>query len=185
MATAAISHPMPFPTTLRPYLPDCDLIVGTEEEVLIASGEDDLLQRSEDRFALISNGTIVLKRGPMGCIVYEGRDLRRSGRWHCRQGLSRSKCSTFLERVTPSCPACCADGSGRRVIWQLPQHGQMPAAHLPFRGLLCAHRIFPNLRRAAIFSRTWQQEKHPCSCARTRPSTMFIGQPRVGAKFLQ
>ena len=52
-------------------LPDCDLIVGTEEEVLIASGEADLLSALR-AIRKLSSGTIVLKRGPMGCIVYDG-----------------------------------------------------------------------------------------------------------------
>jgi len=56
---------------LKTVLPDCDLIVGTEEEVLIASGEDDLLKALKTIRAL-SDAVIVLKRGPMGCIVYEG-----------------------------------------------------------------------------------------------------------------
>lgn len=56
---------------LKTVLPDCDLIVGTEEEVLIASGEDNLLSALKT-IRTLSKGTIVLKRGPMGCIVYEG-----------------------------------------------------------------------------------------------------------------
>ena len=56
---------------LRTVLPDCDLIVGTEEEVLIASGESDLLAALKTIRSL-SAATIVLKRGPMGCIVYDG-----------------------------------------------------------------------------------------------------------------
>ncbi|RCS23736.1 5-dehydro-2-deoxygluconokinase [Phyllobacterium salinisoli] len=56
---------------LKTVLADCDLIVGTEEEVLIASGENDLLAALKVIRAL-SSATIVLKRGPMGCIVYEG-----------------------------------------------------------------------------------------------------------------
>jgi 5-dehydro-2-deoxygluconokinase len=52
-------------------LPDCDLIVGTEEEVLIASGEDDLLKALKT-IRMLSDAVIVLKRGPMGCIVYDG-----------------------------------------------------------------------------------------------------------------
>ncbi len=56
---------------LRTVLPDCDLIVGTEEEVLIASGESDLLAALKTIRSL-STATIVLKRGPMGCIVYDG-----------------------------------------------------------------------------------------------------------------
>ena len=55
----------------KAVLPDCDLIVGTEEEVLIASGESDLLAALRTIRSL-SSGTIVLKRGPMGCIVYDG-----------------------------------------------------------------------------------------------------------------
>ncbi|MBT1158834.1 5-dehydro-2-deoxygluconokinase [Aminobacter anthyllidis] len=56
---------------LKGVLADCDLIVGTEEEVMIASGEGELLDALKTIRAL-SNATIVLKRGPMGCIVYDG-----------------------------------------------------------------------------------------------------------------
>jgi 5-dehydro-2-deoxygluconokinase len=56
---------------LRSVLPDCDLIVGTEEEILIAGGGNDVLtalRAIRER----SPATIVLKRGPMGCIVFDG-----------------------------------------------------------------------------------------------------------------
>ena len=56
---------------LRTVLAECDLIVGTEEEVLIASGESDLLAALKT-IREITAGIIVLKRGPMGCIVYGG-----------------------------------------------------------------------------------------------------------------
>ena len=56
---------------LRTVLADCDLIVGTEDEVLIASGQSDL-QAALKTIRSVSSGTIVLKRGPMGCIVYDG-----------------------------------------------------------------------------------------------------------------
>lgn len=56
---------------LKSVLPDCDLVVGTEEEVLIASGESDLLAALKTIRSL-STATIVLKRGAMGCIVYDG-----------------------------------------------------------------------------------------------------------------
>ncbi len=55
---------------MKTVLADCDLIVGTEEEVLIASGERDLLAALKTIRA-VSPAIIVLKRGPMGCIVYE------------------------------------------------------------------------------------------------------------------
>ncbi len=56
---------------LGTVLADCDLIVGTEEEVLIASGETDLLSGLK-KIRASSKATIVLKRGPMGCVVYDG-----------------------------------------------------------------------------------------------------------------
>jgi 5-dehydro-2-deoxygluconokinase len=56
---------------LKTVLADCDLIIGTEEEVLIASGETDL-PAALRTIRSLSQALIVLKRGPMGCIVYEG-----------------------------------------------------------------------------------------------------------------
>jgi 5-dehydro-2-deoxygluconokinase len=54
---------------LQPILGDCDLIVGTEEEVKIAGGADDALTALRNIRAR-SNATIVLKRGPKGCTVF-------------------------------------------------------------------------------------------------------------------
>jgi 5-dehydro-2-deoxygluconokinase len=65
IASVAVSERM------KSVLPGCDLVVGTEEEVLIASGESELLPALKTIRAL-TPATIVLKRGPMGCIVYEG-----------------------------------------------------------------------------------------------------------------
>lgn len=56
---------------LKAVLPDCDLIVGTEEEIMIASGADDVLGALK-AIRAVSAATIVLKRGAMGCIVYDG-----------------------------------------------------------------------------------------------------------------
>ncbi len=58
-------------TQLKTVLPDCDLIIGTEEEIMIASGADSVLAAIKTIRAL-SAATIVLKRGAMGCIVYDG-----------------------------------------------------------------------------------------------------------------
>ena len=55
---------------LKTILPDCDLIVGTEEEVMIAGGADTPLEALKAIRAL-SGAIIVLKRGPMGCVVFE------------------------------------------------------------------------------------------------------------------
>ena len=56
---------------MKETLPDCDLIVGTEEEIMIASGADDPLGALK-AIRKLSPATIVLKRGAMGCIVYDG-----------------------------------------------------------------------------------------------------------------
>jgi 5-dehydro-2-deoxygluconokinase len=56
---------------LLSVLPDCDLVVGTEEEVHIAAGEEDTLAALR-RIRACSAATIVLKRGPMGCVVFPG-----------------------------------------------------------------------------------------------------------------
>jgi 5-dehydro-2-deoxygluconokinase len=56
---------------LQKVLPDCDLIVGTEEELNIAGGTEDALA-SIRIIRSLSKGVIVCKRGPMGCVVFPG-----------------------------------------------------------------------------------------------------------------
>ena len=59
-------------TTLAAVLPDCDLIVGTEEELHVAAGIEDTLAAVR-RIRRMSNAVIVCKRGAQGCIVFAGR----------------------------------------------------------------------------------------------------------------
>jgi len=54
---------------LQTILAECDLIVGTEEEVHIAGGAEDTLGALR-KIRSLSQATIVLKRGPMGCVVF-------------------------------------------------------------------------------------------------------------------
>jgi 5-dehydro-2-deoxygluconokinase len=54
---------------LQPILSACDLIVGTEEEIMIAGGVDQPLAALRAVRAR-SRATIVMKRGPMGCVVF-------------------------------------------------------------------------------------------------------------------
>ena len=54
---------------LQPILADCDLIVGTEEELHIAGGTEDTLQAIRNIRA-VSSALIVCKRGPMGCVAF-------------------------------------------------------------------------------------------------------------------
>lgn len=56
---------------LKGVLADCDLIIGTEEEIMIATGADGVLE-SLRAIRALTPATIVLKRGAMGCIVYDG-----------------------------------------------------------------------------------------------------------------
>lgn len=65
VASAAVSE------RLAAVLPDCDLVVGTEEEIMIATGAGDVAA-SLKAIRAVSAATIVLKRGAMGCIVYDG-----------------------------------------------------------------------------------------------------------------
>jgi 5-dehydro-2-deoxygluconokinase len=57
--------------SLSAILPQCDLIVGTEEEMMIAGGADNPLD-SLKAVRAASRATLVLKRGPMGCVVFSG-----------------------------------------------------------------------------------------------------------------
>ena len=56
---------------LQAVLPLCDLIVGTEEEVHIAGGSSDSAVALR-RIRELSSALLVMKRGPMGCVVFPG-----------------------------------------------------------------------------------------------------------------
>ena len=56
---------------LQTILPYCDLIVGTEEEVHIAGGSTDTITALKN-IRKLTDSTIVLKLGPLGCTVLEG-----------------------------------------------------------------------------------------------------------------
>jgi 5-dehydro-2-deoxygluconokinase len=55
---------------LQAILRDCDLIVGTEEELMIAGGLEDPL-KAIGVIRSLTGATIVCKRGPMGCVVFD------------------------------------------------------------------------------------------------------------------
>ncbi len=56
---------------LQTILPDCDVIVGTEEEIHIAGGSTDTLEACRRIRELAPEALIVVKRGPMGCTVFD------------------------------------------------------------------------------------------------------------------
>lgn len=61
---------------LGAVLPDCDLIVGTEEELHIAAGREDTLEAVR-HIRERSDAVIVCKRGAQGCVVFAGRTPER------------------------------------------------------------------------------------------------------------
>ena len=56
---------------LQQIVPHCDLIVGTEEEIRIAGGSGDTLMALRT-LRTLGAATLVMKRGPMGCVVFDG-----------------------------------------------------------------------------------------------------------------
>jgi 5-dehydro-2-deoxygluconokinase len=56
---------------LASVVADCDLVVGTEEELMIASGADAPFAAVK-ALRELSHAAIVLKQGPMGCVVFTG-----------------------------------------------------------------------------------------------------------------
>jgi 5-dehydro-2-deoxygluconokinase len=56
---------------MRPLLASCDLIVGTEEEILIAGGEGDPIAALRS-IRKHSGAVIVMKRGALGCVIFAG-----------------------------------------------------------------------------------------------------------------
>ena len=56
---------------LQTVVPACDLVVGTEEEIHIAGGSDETLAALR-RLRDLTFATLVVKRGPMGCVVFDG-----------------------------------------------------------------------------------------------------------------
>jgi 5-dehydro-2-deoxygluconokinase len=56
---------------LQTILPGCDVVVGTEEEIHIAGGTTDTLAACRRIRELAPDALIVVKRGPMGCVVFD------------------------------------------------------------------------------------------------------------------
>jgi 5-dehydro-2-deoxygluconokinase len=57
--------------SLQPIIPLCDLVVGTEEEIRIAGGSDDVLTAIR-RIRSLTPAVIVIKRGATGCAIVPG-----------------------------------------------------------------------------------------------------------------
>ncbi|TDN63172.1 5-dehydro-2-deoxygluconokinase [Paraburkholderia sp. BL10I2N1] len=126
---------------LRAILPEFDLIVGTEEEFRIAGGSDDLMDclRSVRE---ISDATLVVKLGPLGCVVIDGAILAKieDAGLHCGVqvevlnvlGAGDAFLSGFLSGWLrgEDYAACCryANACGALVV---SRHGCAPAMPTP------------------------------------------------------
>jgi sugar/nucleoside kinase (ribokinase family) len=163
---------------IKRVLADCDLIVGTEEEVMIASGRDDPC--SPHCAIRAVSATIVLKRGPMGCIVYDGA-IRTISRTASSARASRSRSTTCWAPAMPSCPASCAAGWAARAWRDLGDLGQCLRRLRRVAAALLAGE--PDLDRAAAFPGAMAARTG--RCARTRRSTTSIGRPRGGMRYHQ
>ncbi|MEX2149155.1 MAG: 5-dehydro-2-deoxygluconokinase [Steroidobacteraceae bacterium] len=56
---------------LQAFLPDCDLVVGTEEEIQVAGGGNSVLE-ALGAIRSRTAATVVMKRGVAGCVVFDG-----------------------------------------------------------------------------------------------------------------
>ena len=155
---------------MKSVLPDCDLIVGTEEEIMIASGADDVLS-SLKAIRAVSTATIVLKRGAMGCIVYDGpiSDDLEDGvvgqgfpiEVYNVLGAGDAFMSGFLRGWLKG------EDHGTCATWQTP------AAPSPSRA--CSARR--NIRAGTNSHSSSKTAASTERCARTRRSTTSIGRP--------
>ncbi|MDM3870088.1 5-dehydro-2-deoxygluconokinase [Porticoccus sp. W117] len=60
---------------LQSVIPHFDLIVGTEEEIHIAAGNENTLQAVKKIRELNPSATIVVKRGSLGCVVFDQQNI--------------------------------------------------------------------------------------------------------------
>ena len=72
---------------LQDFLEDCELVVGTEEEIAVAGGSTDLL-RALRTIRSRTAAAIVLKRGAAGCTIFDGDRIDRLGDGIAVGGLS-------------------------------------------------------------------------------------------------
>ncbi len=125
---------------LQSILPFCDLIIGTDEEFAIAAGNDNV----EDSLASLrevrkhTDAALVLKRGELGCTVYEGEIPNNLNDGHMGSplkikvfnvlGAGDAFMSGFLRGWLKGedYPTCCTWGNASGAI-VVTRHGCSPA----------------------------------------------------------
>ena len=170
---------------LQRVVPRCDLIVGTEEEIRIAGGAVETVAALR-ALRRLTAATLVLKRGPMGCLVFAGpipeTPRGRTGRAGLfGRGLQRARSRRRLHGRVP------ARLAARRAARPLLQLGQC---------LRRAGRLAPRLRaghaelgRAAALPGARCQQP-PCArrpdarppAPRHDPAARLAGSGRAGLR---
>ena len=97
---------------LQRILPRFDLVIGTIEEFDIAGGGSDIIA-SLKAVRRVTPAVLVVKRGPLGCAVIDGRDPGFAGRCfqrpRCdRRGAECSRCRRCVQRGLPLAAGCAA-----------------------------------------------------------------------------
>jgi 5-dehydro-2-deoxygluconokinase len=163
---------------LQAILPHFDLVVGTEEEFLIAGGGADILAALRAVRA-VSAATLVLKRGPLGCVVLDGAiPASLDDAFHFRGvqvevlnvlGAGDAFLSGFLKGWLAGADygACCrlANGCGALVV---ARHGCAPAmpsqpeldyflAHAERLGRPGDDAVLTRLHRVSVARQPWPE----------------------------
>ena len=159
---------------LQTVLPGCDLVVGTEEEMRIAGGGDDALSVLR-KVRSLTDATLVLKRGPMGCVVFPGPIPDRIddgivGRGFPDRGPQRARRRRRLHGRFPARLAPRRAARNRRHLGQCLRRLRRLASPLLAR--------VSDLGGAVRISSGTAARTMPS--ARTRPSTISTGRPRAG-----
>ena len=163
---------------LQTVIGQCDLVVGTEEEIHIAGGSTDTLTALR-RLRELTASTLVVKRGPMGCVVFDGaipdsleKGLQGPGfpvDVYNVLGAGDAFMSGFLRGWIPGEPIerCCAyaNACGALVV---SRHGCAPAmasweelqfflAHGSATRRLREDARLEHLHRASTRTRRWEE----------------------------
>ena len=161
---------------LQRILPECDLVVGTEEEIHIAGGSTDTMAAIRAVRAAAPGALIVVKRGPMGCTAFPGAIPATHRRGRLGPGLP----GRGVQRA----------GGRRRLHERLSARlAARPAAHRMLPARQCLRRLRglapwlragdPVLGRARGLPRA--AAASIAGCARTRGWSRSTGPPTATA----
>ena len=165
---------------LQTILPECDLIVGTEEEIHIAGGSTDTMAAIRAVRAAAPEALIVVKRGPMGCTAFPGPIPATID-----EGVSGPGFPVEVFNVLGAGDAFMS-GFLRGWLRDLPLDGMLPAG----QRLRRVRGLAPRLRAGdPVLDRARGLPARPAAriagCARTRGSSRCTGPPTAAGHWPQ